>query len=148
MGAELSLPPLQGKAGQEIEIPVIIDQAEKLAGIKLVLEYDPQVLSFSRAAKTKQSSSLLHVVNDKKPGALIIVMAGARGINGLDFPFLTLTMTPKRDIDQPSGDLLRIVEAQLMNDQLQEIRCTIKKNTLRVKTETAEKPTSPLPSAD
>lgn len=141
LGAELSMPAVQGKTGQDIEIPVVIDLAEKLAGVKLVLEYDPEILSYSTATKTRQTSSLLHVINSKTPGVLIIVMAGARGISGKDFPLLDITMTPKKDISQ-SGDLLRIIEAQLMNDQLQEIKCTIKKN-IAAAPEAAKKPLAP-----
>jgi len=35
--------------GEEVKIPVIVDKAEKLAGIKLGLSYDKNILKFLKA---------------------------------------------------------------------------------------------------
>jgi len=82
MGTELYVPALKGKSGQNIDIPIMIDKVDNLAGVKLVLQYDPKVLTYKKAAKTEQTSSLMHIVNAKKPGLLIVFMAGPKGING------------------------------------------------------------------
>ena len=46
----------------------------------------------------------MHIINDRTPGKLIIVMAGARGIQGKGMTILTLNFTV----------VIEIPEAQLM----------------------------------
>ena len=123
LGAELSIPPLNGKSGQPIDIPIMIDLAEDLAGVKLVMTYDPEILTFKKGSKTKQTDSLMHIINDKKPGLLIVVMAGARGIKGTDFPLLILTFAVKKGLKGHHSTQIKITEVQLMSDKLKEIKC-------------------------
>jgi hypothetical protein len=125
-GAELYIPPLNGKSGQSIDIPIMIDLVENLAGVKLVMTYDPELLTFNKGAKTKQTDSLMHIVNDKKPGLLIVVMAGARGIKGKDFPLLTLTFAVKEGLKGNHATQIKITEVQLMSDKLKDIKCSTK----------------------
>ena len=84
-GTELHIPPLKGIPGESIDIPVMIDQVDNLAGVKLIMRYDPEILTFKKGMRTKYTSSLMHIINDKKPGILIVVMAGAKGIKGKGF---------------------------------------------------------------
>jgi hypothetical protein len=123
--AELRIPPLSARAGQEVEVPVTIDEVENLAGVKLVVSYDPEVLVFKKGSKTKQTDSLMHVVNDKKPGQIIVVMAGARGIKGKDIPIFTLTFDVKAGLKGKHSAKIGIAEAQLMTDQLKEVKCSV-----------------------
>lgn len=122
-GAELYVPPLNGKPGESIDIPIMIDQVENLAGVKLVMTYDPEILTFKKGSKTKQTDSLMHIINDKKPGLLIVVMAGARGIKGKDFALLTLTFALKKGLKGHHSTQIKITEVQLMSDKLKEIKC-------------------------
>jgi hypothetical protein len=64
-GAEINIPSLKGKAGQSIDVPVMIDKVDNLAGVKLVLAYDPKILQFKKGTKTSQTDALMHIVNDK-----------------------------------------------------------------------------------
>lgn len=124
-GTELSIPALKGVSGQTIDIPIMIDQVDNLAGVKLVMKYDPEILTFKRGTKTKHTNSLMHIVNDKKPGLLIVVMAGARGIKGKDFSILNLTFAIKKGLKGNYTTKIEITELQLMSDKLKDIKCNI-----------------------
>ena len=130
-GTELYIPASTGTAGQSIEIPIRIDQIDNLAGVKIVLKYDSELLKFTKAAKTNHTSSLMHIVNDKKPGLLIVVMAGAKGIKGDDFSILTLFFDIKPGLKSNQTTQLKITEAQLMSDELNDLEFTINKERVK-----------------
>ena len=129
---EIYIPALKAKPGQLVEIPVMIDHVDNLAGVKLIMEYDRKILTFKKGAKTKESNSLMHIVNDKKPGRLIVVMAGAKGIKGKNFPILTLTFEIKKGLTGNHTTSIKITDVQLMSDQLKEIKCGVMVNPLTV----------------
>ena len=131
-GAGLYIPPLNGKSGENIDIPVMIDLVENLAGVKLVMTYDHEVLAFKKGAKTKQTDSLMHIINDKRPGHLIVVMAGAKGIKGKDFALLILTFAVKKGLKANHTVQMKITEVQLMSDKLKDIKCTTKVGPLSI----------------
>ena len=119
---ELFIPEIKGKPGRMVEIPVMIDETDNLAGVKLVMKYDSDLLTYKKAVKTQYTSSLMHIVNDKKPGLLIIVMAGAKGIKGKDFPIISITFETRKNITGNHKTRLEITEIQLMSDKLKDIK--------------------------
>lgn len=121
--AELFLPASKGAAGKEVVIPLMVDQIDNLAGIKVVLTYDEQRLGFVKAVKTEKTANLMHVVNDRKPGLLILVMAGAKGVALANEAVMDLHFAVKPDAPAGSTARLTITEAQLMSDQLKDIAC-------------------------
>ena len=132
MGTELYVPALKGKSGQNIDIPIRIDKVDNLAGVKLVLQYDPKILTYKKAAKTAQTSSLMHIVNDKKPGRLIVVMAGPKGIKGKDFSIISLTFEAKKGLTSNHTTAIKITEVQLMSDQLKDIKSKVKVSPITI----------------
>ncbi len=136
---ELYIPEIKAKPGDAVSIPVKIDLVDNLAGIKLVLKYDSDVLAFRNAKKTKETSPLMHIVNDKKPGTLVLVMAGAKGINGKDFSIVVLDFEVKKDVKDKKTGKIEITEVQLMNDQLKDIKCDIKVSPLVILSDGCEK---------
>jgi hypothetical protein len=122
---EIRIPSITTRPNQTIDVPIIVDEVDNLAGVKLVISYDHEIFAFRKGAKTKQTDSLMHVVNDKKPGQLIVVMAGARGIKGKDVHIFTLTFDVKPGLEGNHVTKIGITEAQLMSDQLKEIKCTV-----------------------
>lgn len=121
--ANIYIPDLKVKSGEIVNIPVMIDKVDNLAGAKLVIKYDAEMLAFKRAGKTKYTSSLMHIVNSKKPGLLIIVMAGATGIKGEKFPILSLVFEVKKNLKNRSATKIKITDIQLMSDKLKDIKC-------------------------
>jgi len=132
--SELQIPTVEGKIGHLVTIPIKVDKIENLAGLKLVIEYDSKLLEYKAAEKSFYTSSLMHVVNDKKPGQLIIVMAGAKGIAGKDIILVNLTFLIKKNSGFKSEyktDLM-ILEVEMMSDQLKHLECTKRINSLTV----------------
>jgi len=125
---EIYIPALKAKPGLSVEIPVMIDHVDNLAGVKLIMEYDCKILTFKKGERTKESNSLMHIVNDKKPGKLIVVMAGAKGIKGENFPILILTFEVEKNLTGNHTTSIKITDIQLMSDQLKEIKCSVMTN--------------------
>ncbi len=127
---DLYLPEVNAKSGQSIDVPIMIDRVRNLAGVKLVLRYDSGILKFQKSSKTKKSGSMMHIVNDKKPGKLIIVMATAKGIKGENFSILNLMFEIKKGLAGKQITIIKIEEVQLMTDQLKEVKCNTKVNPI------------------
>ncbi len=100
-----------------------IDKVEKLAGMKLTIDYPARFLQFKSAQKAPAFNSFMQVVNDKKPGRLILVMASANGVSGESLKIFELTFV-KTMLDLPSSLTVTPSECQLMSDSLQEIPCS------------------------
>ena len=132
LAVELYIPSMTAQPGQTIEIPIMIDKIDNLAGMKLVFKYDATVLTYVKGEKTKPTSPLMHVVNDKNPGTLIIVMAGARGIKGEKIPLFSLSFEACGTLTEKTSAGMKITELQLMSDTLKEVEATIKINEVVV----------------
>jgi len=119
--------------GDTVTVPIIIDQIDNLAGIKIVLSYDKNELSYVKAVKGMAAASLMHVVNDRNPGRLIIVMAGARGIKGKNIKLMNLTFklkpVPLKNVKEIG---VSVNEIQVMDDKLKEVDCKIQNGGIRV----------------
>ena len=131
-GAELYTAPAAMNSGGLVNVPIMIDQAQGLAGLKLVVTYDKDALKFKEGRKTQISQSLMHVVNDQKPGRLVVVMAGATGVSGRDMTLINLVFTVAKPFRGSGGTRLEVPEVQLMSDQLKEIPCTVRAKTFVV----------------
>ncbi len=125
-GAEIYISSVKHKAKGYIEIPIMIDQVNKLAGVRLTIRYDSKTLIFKKGIKTKYSDPLICVINSKIPGKLIIVMAGANGISGKKFPLIKLMFEIKQ-IKKVSSSWIKIVSAEFVSEQLESISCKIPK---------------------
>ncbi len=133
-GAELSIPALSGAPGEVLEVPLVVDAVDNMAGVKLVMRYDPELLSFKRGTKTRHTESLMHIVNDKTPGRLIIVMAGARGINGKDFSIFNLFFKINDKAKGNHTTAIEITQVEMMSDKLQPVPCKVRSEPLVVRT--------------
>jgi hypothetical protein len=132
MGTELYIPAIKSEAGKVVKVPLMIDTVDNLAGLKIVMKYDAKLLKYKGAVKTEKTTSLMHIVNDKKPGILIIVMAGPRGIKGQNFSLLNLSFEVANDLKKTVKTAFTITEVQLMSDQLKDVKHTIKASPLTV----------------
>jgi hypothetical protein len=137
-GTEVYIPGLKGRTGESVNVPIMIDRVDNLAGLKIIMKYDPKILTFKKGVKTKHSDSLMHIINDKKPGRLIVVMAGAKGIGGKDFPILNLTFDIKVGLQGNHTTTVEISNLEMMSDQLKNIECDIKVNPLIISPQPGE----------
>lgn len=129
---EISIPSLTAKTGETVQIPLMVDHVDNLAGVKIVMTYDKEILEFRKAGKSKHTSSLMHVVNDRKPGKLVVVMAGAKGVKGKNFPLVNLLFGVKKIPKDNKSTKIEIGEVQMMNDQLKNLQYKIKSNPLKI----------------
>ena len=109
-----------------------IGKVNKLAGIKLTLHYDKSVMKFESAIKGTPFNSFMHVINDKNPGELIVVLASANGISGLNLPLYVLNFTRQHSNNTLDINTIKLTECQLMNDTLQEIECSTPEQTTNI----------------
>jgi hypothetical protein len=130
---ELRIPRVKGKSGRDIRVPLVIDQTTNLAGVRLVLHYDKEILTYKNYGMSKETQSFMNVVNDRTPGTLIVVMASARGIQGKEITLLSLYFTVKKGlkgkqstaIEMPSGQ-------QFMSDEPKDVECAVKSGTVEI----------------
>ena len=116
------MPDLSVKPGDSFTVPVMIDAIDNLAGLKIVVTYDDKVLTYSKGQKTPAANSLMHIVNDRQSGRLVLVMAGARGIRGEKLSVFQFEFTAASSIAKETKTELRIVESQLMSDALKDLK--------------------------
>jgi hypothetical protein len=132
LGAELTVPFIQAKAGQDIRFPVVVDKIDRLAGIKLIIHYTKELLTFTGGVRSQSTDSMMHVVNDKIPGKLIVVMAAARGIGGNDITLITLNFSVKKGLAGSAEAVVDIADVQLMGDDLKDIPCKGKSGKIAI----------------
>ncbi len=118
--AELVITHSQNEAKQEYALT--LDQIEQLAGLKISLSY-PETLHYQSLHKDSRFNSFLHVVNDKVPGKLIVVMASAKGVSGDDVSPFVLNFTTPAAATAPTTPALKITGCELMSEKLVEIPC-------------------------
>lgn len=140
-GASVHLPKMQAAAGDLVEMAVYIEKVKNLAGMKLVLSYDSTVLKFQEERKDPIAQSLMHVVNPKIPGKLIVVMAGAKGIQIDNGPIIYLTFKVSDKINAQRKIPIKIEEVQLMTDQLKNLNPATQDGEVVLLGRTAPKPT-------
>jgi hypothetical protein len=139
--ASVTLPKIQAVAGELVEIPVYLEKVENLAGMKLVLSYDSTILKFQEERKAPIAQSLMHIVNPKTPGKLIVVMAGAKGIQIKNGPIISLIFKVSDKFGSQKKISIKIEEVQLMTDQLKTLNPTIKNGAVVLLEKTAPKST-------
>ena len=122
---EISIPPTAITAGETTKIHLNIDKASNLAGVRLILSYNSTELSYAGALITPQTAQMMYVVNERKPGELIIVMAGAQGVSGDNFSILDLSFKAKQLKSKIMSQIV-INDAQLMSGQFKDLPHTLK----------------------
>lgn len=123
---EIAVGSAKGKAGSEVQLPLSIDKTDNMAGVKIVLTYDPEMLEFLKAEKTEKSQGLMHMVNSTVPGRIVLVMAGATGIAGENLMFCSLYFRIKEKLVSARQTQVRIAEAEAKSDQLKNIQLELR----------------------
>lgn len=144
-GTVLSLSGGTVASASDLAVEVGLDGAENLAGIKLVLSYDPELLSFVEAQKSPAAGAMMFMVNDKTPGRLILVMAAAKGIQGEPLQLVKMRFTAAAGLKKAQKTRITVQESQLMSEQLQEIAHRVEAAAIRLTAPPADKPSSSRP---
>ena len=104
-----------------LTLSLVIDPAVKIAGMKVVISFDKEALVFKHADKSKETSSFLHVVNDKIPGQIIFVMASASGVSGKNLTLCHFEFSKIENTKQLDNHI-SVTHLQIMNEDLKEIK--------------------------
>ena len=107
-------------SSKPLSLSLVIDDAKKIAGMKVTIAYDKDVLILKGADKSKATGSFLHVVNDKYPGKIIIVMASAKGVSGVNVELCHIDFEKKTG-NNTSETKISVIQLQLMDENLVEI---------------------------
>lgn len=132
---EIYTPELKGTSGRTVTVPMMVDEVENLAGIKLVIRYDKDLLTYKTGTRTKESDSLIHIVNDQRPGILVLVMAGARGIKGKNITIFNFVFEVSAGLKEKKTTSLEITEVELMSDSLKKLEYKVRINPMRLEPE-------------
>lgn len=106
---------------------------DQIAGIRLILSYDKEVLAFKDGGKTKATDSLMHIINNTQPGRLVIVMAGAKGISAKDAAVFLLNFTIRKGRPEVKNTRIDIQEVQLMNENLKDVKAETGAGLINIK---------------
>ena len=104
-----------------LRLSLVIDHADKIAGMKGVITFDKASLALQNAEQSEETSSFLHVVNDKLPGQIIFVMASASGVSGENLTLCHFEFLKLDNSKQPDNRI-SVTQIQLMNEDLKEIK--------------------------
>lgn len=112
-------------SGQQPSTQFVVktDKIEMLAGMKLVLTYPKEYLKYKEAHKGDKLNSFMHVINDKTPGKLVLVMASASGISGEDIVLFKISFEKVDDTKEQYD--LSPTNCELMSEMLEPIECKI-----------------------
>lgn len=110
------------QSSSKLHFTLALDKVDKLAGLKISLTYPKTSLKFLEAKKLKTTASFLHVVNDKTPGKLIIVMASAKGISGTNIALIDLAFSLSTK-NKPPPVTITTQQCQLMTEGLKKVPC-------------------------
>ena len=86
----------------------------------------------TRGARTQGTQSLMRIIADKTPGKLIIVMAGARGIQGRDMTIMTPVFAIRKGLAGNPTTVFEAPEVQVMGNDLKEIECKVNPGTFLI----------------
>ncbi len=124
MGAELKAEKVDKQEPNTVEIKFSTVDALDLAGLKVVLHYDLQKMKYKSLDKSKETKGMMHVVNDKKPGKLIIVMASATGQKTADFDLFSINFEKLTNPDKQLPLEIEVKNVEMMSAALVEIPCS------------------------
>ena len=126
------------KPGQLLQIPLIVDNVDNLAGIKLVLDYDQEKLNLKGVTKANKAESLMHMINDRTPGTLILVMAGAKGISLHEEPLAFINIQIKDEAEK-GVTTLNIKQVEVMTDKLKPVQVKTQSSRITIENEHQKK---------
>jgi hypothetical protein len=112
-----------GGQGDKVRLKLVLNDVPNLAGLKVVLGYDADLMEYVGFRKAPVADTLMHMVNPKQKGRVIVVMAGAQGIALDNEPVMEVILQLKElsGQDIPATTKVRILEVEAMADTLEPI---------------------------
>jgi len=127
----VSTPDLTGKAGDNIVIPINIDDATSVAGADIVLTFDPDVLTVTSARTTALTTGFNITPNTTVPGQITVAMANASSTNGSG-ALVEVVGAVNDSATEGETSPLALASVSLYSDAADEIASVTQNGTLQV----------------
>jgi len=130
---QVELPKLTAKPGEVISLPLTVKNVDNLAGLKIILNYDSDLLNYKGLQKADIVKSLMHTVNSGVKDKLIVVMAGAKGKKIENAPVLKLKfkLAPKGFNNKQTINI-NINSIKIMSDELNKTEVDLQHGKIKV----------------
>lgn len=112
---------ITSNSDKTVLVELFLDKVELLAGMKVVMSYEKNVLQYKSMEKSASTQSLMSIANDKVHGKLIVVMAGAKGISGTNLPLMKLNFVSNHPVLTLDKINFSINSAEFMSEKLKNI---------------------------
>lgn len=119
--------------GQQISLQVLLQPGSHVAGLKMTIGYDADVMTFVRADKLADANGMMYVVNDRQPGKLIVVMAGAKGVETPKVALLDLVFQIRQPIHNDMNTHVHLMDVEAKSDQLKSVPLQLRSGDVHIR---------------
>lgn len=117
LATEFSLPEMIVQQGEELVIPVTIDQVKGLIAVSIEIEFDPEIISIEAVSKAQLVQNFIFAKNVPTPGKLMISMGSGRGISG-EGVLINILIKVSEDADDGQVCPLEFVKVSLNGENV------------------------------
>lgn len=71
-----------GKVGEDVRVPIVVEKAENLGSMDLVIAYNAELLKVKSVGKGELNKGLISSNTNEQNGIISIAIADSKGING------------------------------------------------------------------
>ncbi len=121
--ATLTIPNSKAAPGDQVTIPIIIDNSAGIAGIELKVEFDPNILTAVEVLTTSITSGFT-IVDSIGPGVIAISMAKATSLSAGSGKLIEIVFRVNINATGNESSSLIITRAFLYDDMTTAINCT------------------------
>jgi len=114
-GVQISVPEITAAPGSEITVEIIADDVTGIAGGKIVLEYDPVILTAKGTRKMDLFGDLLLVESLEVAGEVRLAMAGVAGLAGGSGTIIEVDFDISPDALGSSSTALNLLEVEFFD---------------------------------
>jgi len=129
--ATLMLPERQGPPGSLVQIPIVFDDIENLAGLEAILKYDTSVLEFVRLDSLGYSAEMIHA-DRVRENELAIGIAAPIGLDANTGTLIGLTFRIRTSAAIGSATEITWQKSTLYNEQVELIEHEFEHGVVRV----------------
>lgn len=121
---EIFIPEMAVNAGARVKVPIAVTKLDDIAGIRLRVRYDPGAVRFLSGVSGIRS--FIDVINNKKAGELLVVMAGPKGVTTGQRKIYHLAFEMNDSAKKENMPPFYITDAEMMNSKLKQVPCIVK----------------------
>ena len=127
----VTLPDMTGRSGDTITVSVSVDDATGIAGVELVLSYDPNLLTATGAQPATLTSGF-EISYRIHTGKIAITMAQSTGITGGSGTLVNMSLQVSEDISPEATCPLTLTKVSLYDEDTQSISAAVRNGMFTV----------------